>query len=443
MLSLIHDPTLEYPLAPFSPDEAFPEYRLGHVSPTTNRVYRSVRACFAQAGLDSSRFGSAEWNPLGSYVRRGASVFVLCNFMNHRQANQSIESFSAECTHASVLRPILDYLLIAAGPDGKVSFGNAPIQFCDWDSVMIETGAQDVLSFYQTLGIPVRAVDLRLFAARFHKTRGVTRIERRAESDGIEVDLGADSLLVDLDCRANHRYRIMNYDPKRTDRFHRDGRHVYVINRHILEAEFIFDLCKLKTHEKVGITCALKGFVGAVGHKDSLPHHRFGSPDIGGDEYPLEGSPALRLLSEFHDRAQATAPGQILGNGLRLADRAFRRAADLRAPLREGAWWGNDTAWRMVLDVARAVAYADTNGEMRRSPQREHLALIDGIIAGEGNGPYWPTAYRYGLLLLSDNLAAADYAAATMMGYRPEDIPLVREALRLPHYRLLKQRTEC
>ena len=59
-----------------------------------------------------------------------------------------------------------------------------------------------------------------------------------------------------------------------------------MIHRDVLEADVVIHLSKLKTHEKVGITCGLKGFVGSVGHKDCLAHHRFGPPGRGGDEYP-------------------------------------------------------------------------------------------------------------------------------------------------------------
>lgn len=42
-----------------------------------------------------------------------------------------------------------------------------------------------------------------------------------------------------------------------------------------MDADVIVHVPKLKTHEKVGITCALKGVVGS---KECLAHYRAGGP---------------------------------------------------------------------------------------------------------------------------------------------------------------------
>ena len=67
---------------------------------------------------------------------------------------------------------------------------------------------------------------------------------------------------------------------------HTPTRHAYLIGRRFLECDVFINLPKLKSHQKAGITCALKNLVGINAHKDYLPHFRFGSPSAGGDEYP-------------------------------------------------------------------------------------------------------------------------------------------------------------
>jgi hypothetical protein len=59
IVSIIHDPNIKYPGGGdyFSPDHAWPEYRLGHLSGKPNPVYAAVRTCLAQAGLDKNNFG--------------------------------------------------------------------------------------------------------------------------------------------------------------------------------------------------------------------------------------------------------------------------------------------------------------------------------------------------------------------------------------------------
>lgn len=439
MISLAIDPSLVYPDAVeyFSPDEPFPEYAFTHLSKTKNPVYQAVRELFAQAGMDRENFGAPTWNPLRAFIPPGSRVFVLCNFANERRKDEKIKNFQSRCTHGSVLRAVLDYVLLAVGENGSVSFGNAPTQFGHWESVLKDTGAQSVLDFYKSNGVRITARDLRLFVTVRNYLGAITSVERRDETDGIPVKLDSDSLFVDLDRTSDPRYRIMNYDPLRTASFHSRGFHTYVINRHILESDVILSIPKFKTHEKVGISCALKGFVGTVGHKDSLPHHRYGPPEMSGDEYPEDKTGLLRRLSALHESVQKTKPDSRLGTIGRVTYRGTRRLLRQLSDGLDGAWWGNDTAWRMVLDLVRIATYASLNGAMQPVPQRKQLVFIDGILGGEGEGPAFPTAVESGLMMFGDNLVAVDWVNAVMMGFDPGQIPLIREAFRISRYPLL------
>jgi uncharacterized protein (DUF362 family) len=418
------------PDAGFSPDEAFPEFGGGALSSEPNPVYAMVRDLLAQAGLDADRHGRAEWNPLGDLIAPGSSVFVLCNFVYHRRPNESAEDFDGKCIHGSVLRALIDYALIAVGPGGRVRFGNAPLQSCDWKAVQHDTGADAVARYYAERSLPVEARDLRLFVTARGGAGGMQMLERRDPAAVAEIDLADESLLAELDPeRGDARFRVSDYDPARTESCHRGGSHRYLVHREVLDSDVVISLPKLKTHEKVGITCGLKGFVGAVGHKDCLAHHRFGSPDVGGDEYP-SALRLLRPLSAFHDavyRRPPDAPLQRLATGV---DRLLRTAVRRAGAITTGAWHGNDTAWRMALDLARILRYADREGVLRDRPQRSHLSLIDGIVAGEAEGPLDPRALRAGTLVFGSDVAAADRVACRLMGYDPATIPLIREAFR-------------
>ena len=440
MISFVVDPSLTYPDSDdfYSPSERFPEYRHDHIARSQNLIYRAVRNSFAQGGFDQEHFNTPFWNPLGGFIRPGNRVFVLCNFVFNRLSNESAENFKAKCTHGSVLRALLDYLLLAVGGTGQVAFGNAPMQFCRWDSVLSDTGAKVVQDFYRTKDPRVEAKDLRLFVAQRTRLGRVVEIDKRQESAGVQVNLGDESLLAELDHRPPARYRVMNYNSKRTEAFHAQGSHIYVINRQVLESDVIVNLSKLKTHEKVGITCALKNCVGSVAHKDSLPHHRFGPPEVGGDEYPPDKTGLMRKISAFHDRVWQMPPHSKWGNILRIIDLTLRRVEGLRAPITEGAWCGNDTAWRMVLDLARILRYATPTGEINSSPVRKHLAFIDGVIGGEGQGPLSPKSVPSGMLLFSDNPVSADFAAARLMGFDPDRIPMIRQAQKLNNLPLIE-----
>jgi len=55
--------------------------------------------------------------------------------------------------------------------------------------------------------------------------------------------------------------------------------------------------------------------------------------------------------------------------------------------------------------------------------------MVDGIVAGEGEGPLGATPVDAGLLVAGRDPSLVDYVAAKAMGYDPERIVLIREAL--------------
>ncbi|MCS6772394.1 MAG: DUF362 domain-containing protein, partial [Kiritimatiellae bacterium] len=78
--------------------------------------------------------------------------------------------------------------------------------------------------------------------------------------------------------------------------------------------------------------------------------------------------------------------------------------------------------WRMTADLARIIHFADRDGVIRDVPQRRLFSLIDGVIAGEGEGPLAPRARLAGVMVMSENLLAADLAATRLMGFDPRKI---------------------
>ena len=83
----------------------------------------------------------------------------------------------------------------------------------------------------------------------------------------------------------------------------------------------------------------------------------------------------------------------------------------------------------MTLDIARILRYARVDGTLSPTPVRMHVAMVDGIIAGEGEGPLRPTPRRTGLVGFGDDICAVDAACALLMGYDPSIIPLIRNSL--------------
>ena len=79
--------------------------------------------------------------------------------------------------------------------------------------------------------------------------------------------------------------------------------------------------------------------------------------------------------------------------------------------------------WRTILDLNRAVLFADREGRVQANPQRRYLTIVDGIVAGEGEGPMGATPLRAGLLVGGFDPVLVDAEVARLMGFDPARIP--------------------
>jgi hypothetical protein len=206
------------------------------------------------------------------------------------------------------------------------------------------------------------------------------------------------------------------------------------MSRDVLESDVVISIPKLKTHEKVGITCGIKGCVGTIAHKDCLAHHRYGPPRQGGDEYP-DSMAALQVLSAIHDKAYSADKGPVR-DLLHSVDYFSRKVVRRFTRAMSGGWPGNDTCWRMAVDLARIVEHADLRGTLHPEKCRRHLMLTDGIIGGEGNGPLSPRPVPLGMVAFSDNVVWGDYVNCLSMGFDPDRIPMIREAFLVDEFPL-------
>jgi hypothetical protein len=81
----------------------------------------------------------------------------------------------------------------------------------------------------------------------------------------------------------------------------------------------------------------------------------------------------------------------------------------------------------MVLDLNKCLWFFDGEG-CRRAQPRRYVAVVDGLIAGEGNGPITPDPKRCGVIIAGTHPVAVDCAAAKLMGFAWEKVPLLRNA---------------
>ena len=103
---------------------------------------------------------------------------------------------------------------------------------------------------------------------------------------------------------------------------------------------------------------------------------------------------------------------------------------DTQKVVRSGNWHGNDTCWRMVLDLNKCLFFFDGSGQRRNKPLRS-LVVVDGIIGGEGNGPMSPDPKPCGVILAGIHPVAVDCVAATLMGFDWQKLRLLKNSFQI------------
>ncbi|MGC2194781.1 MAG: DUF362 domain-containing protein [Terriglobales bacterium] len=412
---------------PFNPSEKYPEY-LGVACDPGNKVYGNVRETLHRLGLDRENYGTSQWNPLGTIVTPGMTVLVKPNTVRHFHIDGK-DIFSV-IIHASVLRPILDYILIALKGQGRIIIGDSQVLFGHFDEAMRISQIGNLVDWYRgQTPVPIECFDFRIY--RRVRTwlygewgRKTVRMDPRGYTT---VDLGAVSNFRDIDPRI---LRINVASHKDMYKCHSDGRHEYVFPNSVLQADAIISIAKMKTHRRTAVTLAIKNFMGLPAWKDSLPHFRIGSPEEGGDQYPNR-SWRKRVHTNVRDWAETTnwVPAKFLWTSTDKAIWATRWLVPFKDNVNQAMWHGNDTLWRTLLDINRAVFYSDKDGKLHDSVQKNYFCLVDGIVGGEKDGPISCEPVYPGVLAAGLNPVAIDVAVASLMGFDIEKIPIIKRGI--------------
>ena len=418
--------------APFHPDRHYPEIGFADTSSEPNGAYALTRQLFYDLGLDRDRFGTTNWNPLGSTVSPGQTVVIKPNFVLHR--NESGGDPFAVITHPSVIRAVIDYTFLALAGQGRIVIADAPMMTCDWAKLMALTRIASIQQFYrERFGFEIELYDLRPFALVDLNKPALSDNRQPLPGDPlgcITVDLGAESLLAPL---ASDRFYGADYDRAATIKQHHGNVHRYRISQTVLSADVVISVPKMKTHKKVGVTLNAKGLVGINVDKNCLVHYRVGTPKNGGDQLPDSTDAAdqtvIRVQRWCYDHllAEANPVTNALYRGLlgayRLLVKPFRPVSRQTAALDSGNWYGNDSAWRMTADLLRIILFADRHGRMAsipRTPQRKLFCLVDGIIGGDCEGPLSPSACHAGLMTAGADPMSVDLVTTRAMGIDPQ-----------------------
>ena len=440
-VAVIRDDRLaRYPsAAPYAPDTAYPEFERSWLAPgepcEENHVYAQARRLLFEMGLDRDRFGSAEWNPLGELVRRGQTVVIKPNMVRHYNEDPG---HSAECvvTHFSVVRPLVDYAFLAIGKEGRVVICDAPLSDTDFESLLKQHHFDRIQAHYESQGARLECLDLRGF---FYRMAGGALAGIRPlpgdPAGSCSVNLGTGSEHCDRSVDAE-RLRGTDYNISELRQHHHGGVHEYLVSKTVLDADLLINVPKLKTHHKLGISVAAKNLVGINANKNWLPHYRRGFVADGGDQFRdktwknLIRHHAIRVVEFFGQR-----------RALRWLLPVMTRLGHLFvAPNRRrgGGWIGNDTIWRTTLDLNRIIFYFDGRAIIERPvTARNYLAVCDGVVAGQGQGPLACTPRAACMLIGAFNPLSLDDLAARIMGFDVNKLPFLSRIVAAREHPLL------
>ncbi|MDF1539371.1 MAG: DUF362 domain-containing protein, partial [Candidatus Thorarchaeota archaeon] len=388
---------------PFHPPQNFPEYQFENLG--SNDVYTIFRQLLHSCGLDDVNYDTPEWNPLGSWVKQGYNVLIKPNLVIDSEWLKP-NQLAATIVHGSFLRPLVDYCLIALGGKGQITIADGPVDIANFDNIVKETGISDIVNWYRQNGHPVQLFDMR--PERLQRVIklplgkiSVSLMKRKALSGDPKgygwVKLDSDSSFQGLSNSSLKRLRsIQQIRPRKgPSKINSDGKHMYPIARTTLQADCLISVAKLKSHKKIGVTLGLKNMVGVILPRFWLAHYREGAPPEG-DENAPSLSLQSKLLSKIHEKMAISGYMKVLFSTNEVVSG------------RRGSWSGNDTLWRVALDLLKCVLFSNKLGKIMKNQQRQYLSIVDGIVSGEFDGPLNPTPKPTGIIVLGSNPLAVD-----------------------------------
>lgn len=334
-------------------------------------VKKALSKCFQDLGMPAE-------NPLSVIVKPGDKVFIKPNWVASRWRASCDHKDSLYCviTHPSVIEAVADYVALALQGRGEIIIGDNPSIDADFSELMDFTEIKRLESKYS---VKTTILDLRPLVCDDLANYGKKdlMVKQTGDPNGkVEVNLGRESLLYGIDPT---RFRGVFDEREETIASHSGEMQLYTFARTLYDADVYISIPKMKTHQKVGATLNLKGLVGTISNKNQLVHWQVGYPEIHGDEYPSK---------ETWEAGQAAKVKH------------------------RGAWPGNDTIWRMVVDLYKAMLKKD----------RRYFSVVDGIVGGEGQGPFCPTSKFSNTIIAGDDLFEVDCVTTRYMGFDPKKI---------------------
>lgn len=370
-------------------------------------------------------------------IEPGQWVVIKPNLVKESKETDP-EEWKSVITSPQLIAAVAEHVCSQLGSSGKVTICDAPQTDSSFEKISEKLGLRKLASaLVLKYGTPVEILDLR--NEEWTNEGGIITERKKLPGDPngvIRFNLGKNSLFYGH--RGEGRYYGADYDYHITNLHHSGVVQEYLICATPVLADVFISLPKLKTHKKTGVSLSLKNLVGINADKNWLPHHTFGSPGQNGDEFP--DISLKRKIESWGSRLLKSMIRSLPVIGTSFSRMIRNRAAGVfgkgDSVIRSGNWYGNDTTWRMTLDLNRCLLYGNPDGTIRNENPKRYYTIIDGETGMEGAGPMQGDPKPCGIYIGGTDPVATDMVAATMMGFDWTKLPVIREAAEFSELRI-------
>lgn len=401
-----------------------------------NKVFVHRMECY-----DKEKIKKLLPDSLFQIIEPGQTVVIKPNWVLQGHEERK-EEWEQVITHPEVITAVIEKVTEFLKNSGHILIVDGPELNADFQEILKHFPVSYWQQITEDNGIGLSVIDLR--EEQFVQDKNVTVRKIKLNGDP------CGKVLVNLENECSefygHKKSVGGYYGAGTDiaevnQAHDGSRNLYSISKSVIEADVFINVPKLKTHKKAGITASLKNLVGINTYRNYLPHYSLGNRKDGGDQFSAEdtGSKIESRIVPFVKQhfLKTTKYSKILSPFFTFGKFIF---GSNEKTIRGGSWHGNDTIWRMILDINKILFYAGSDGQMRESGRvksKKYITIVDGIIAGEGNGPKKPDALALNYIFYGSNPVSVDAVCAKIMGFNPLKIPTIGNAFKIKKYPLV------
>lgn len=397
----------------------YPEFKNKSRNLDSNNFYDLLRKGLYEYGLDKTNFNKSTWNPFKKIIKPKDKIVLKPNWVLDNNIEGTIDSL---ITHPSYIKFLLDYIIISLKGEGEITICDAPLQSCDLSNLFKLQKIDVLLNLYKQKYPKIKFSVFDLRKTTFKKEHfDIYQKKKIGDPNGYYlIDLEEKSFLEEITKEITD-FRVTNYNPDLMKMHHHIGKHEYLISKTILDADVIFNIPKFKTHIKAGLTGALKNFIGMNGHKEYLPHHRFGSSKENGDQYINNNffkEKYSYLVDYFYRNYEKLSKIERKGIVFVLSSLFVMGKITSKDKTLDGGWSGNDTIWRTILDLNNILYFYNTKtNKLDKIQKRKVFTIVDGVICGEDHGPLRPKDKFCGISIIGGNPIIIDALIGQIIGY--------------------------